>query len=123
MGTEPPIVMLLRTWFPDWEPPRSQRLWAPCLCPFHAETRASASISLELNAFTCHGCAMKGGIVGLIMRKEGLKFDEAQRYATEVLDGSYVEIPRKSTRKPSRRVFGKPRPQGERSKKVPSWRS
>lgn len=123
MGTDPAIVVLLRKWFPDWEPPRGNREWLPCLCPFHAETRASASVSLTLNAFTCHGCGMKGGVIGLIMRKEGLTFAEAQRYADSFLDGSYIPLPPKPPRKQRGRVFGKSGTGGRRPTKVPSWRS
>jgi hypothetical protein len=66
---------------------------------------------------------MKGGIPNLIMRKEGLTFAEAERYAAEILDGSYIPLPPKPARKQRRKVFGKPGTGRGGPKKVPSWRS
>jgi hypothetical protein len=65
---------------------------------------------------------MKGGVISLIMRKEGLNFAEAERYAEELLDGSYVPVPRKPARKQGRRVFGQSGTGRTGTKKVPAWR-
>lgn len=43
MADQPPIVVLLRHYFPDWEPPELRGEWTRCRCPFHGEEHASAS--------------------------------------------------------------------------------
>jgi len=47
------------------------------LCPFHKEKTASFSVHPGKNIFNCFGCGEKGGVVGLVMKLNGLSFPEA----------------------------------------------
>lgn len=49
---------------------RRGREWA-CLCPFHEEQTPSCFIHPEKNAFHCHGCGMKGGLLDFVAAMEG----------------------------------------------------
>lgn len=109
MGSEPAIVSILQHYFDDWELPKGTKRWVSCLCPFHGDTSPSASISTEFNFFQCRACGMRGDPIGLVMRKDGLRFDEAKRRTESILGGSYESVSRKPKPKSGRRVFGRPR--------------
>ncbi|GGU45688.1 CHC2 zinc finger domain-containing protein [Lentzea flava] len=124
-ASDEPIATLIRHWFPLWTPPAGNARWLKTRCPFHDEAHASASISYEYQAFRCHGCGVKGDIIGLIREREELAFGAAQRRAEEILGGSYKPVPRESARVTRRRAFGEPRTVGsERAgpgRQVPPW--
>ena len=46
-----------------------------CVCPFHADTKPSLSLSDEKNVFYCFGCHIKGDVIKFI----GLLEDEKKR--------------------------------------------
>lgn len=48
-----------------------------CICPFHADKMPSLKLWPSINAWKCYGCDQKGTNIDLVMKKEGLKFDEA----------------------------------------------
>ncbi|RJQ79944.1 hypothetical protein D5S17_09225 [Pseudonocardiaceae bacterium YIM PH 21723] len=126
MAADSPITALLRSHFPDWMPPEDRRVWNPCLCPFHAESRASASLSHELGAFRCHGCGVRGDLIGLIKLLEGVDYRAARSRAQEIADRSGQALPPGASRESGRRLFGQPRTarRGERGKPAtgrPPW--
>lgn len=55
--------------------------WRSCLCPFHPDTRPSASVNTTLQAFRCHTCGVSGDSWKIIQEQEGLTFIEAKRFA------------------------------------------
>ena len=55
------------------------------LCPFHAETHPSFSVSPEKGVFHCFGCGAAGDCLSFLMRFKGLTFPEALAEATRVL--------------------------------------
>lgn len=104
---EPFIVTVIRHYFPGWEPPRDNGYaWVKCLCPFHGESRPSASISFQVNAFKCHACEVRGNYVTVIMRQEEVSYAKAKRIAEEIASGSDGALPQDAPRQSSRRVFG-----------------
>ena len=106
MQDEPLIVRVIQQDFPDWEPPTGYAEWLSCLCPFHGDTRPSASVSYENNAFVCHACGEKGDAIGMIMRREGVGYREAIEAAERISPGIRDQIQRQSQGQPGRRVFG-----------------
>ncbi|WP_424923393.1 CHC2 zinc finger domain-containing protein [Actinocrispum wychmicini] len=121
-----PIVRVVRHYYPDWEPPEDRgQAWIKCLCPFHAESRPSASVSYTKGAIACHGCGRKGDVISLIRTEERLAYGAAVARAKEILGRSYQPVPRGTSRKPGRRAFGEPRtPRAERQgrdREVPPW--
>ncbi|BBC53853.1 putaive DNA primase [Mycobacterium phage PP] len=105
--SEPLIVRVIQRYYPGWEPPKDTgRDWLKCCCPFHGDTVASAGVSYSLNGFRCLACGVKGNAVTLIKQQEEVSFAEAERIAAGLSDGCGEPLPQKSSRKPSRRVFG-----------------
>src|SRR5690606_13863826 len=101
------ILALFAQWFPEWEPPKPSRSeWQSVCCPFHGDTRPSASLSATKNAFICFSCGMKGDALALIMKYKEVTFAEALDIAEGVLGGSLPEVQRQPPRKPRRRAFG-----------------
>lgn len=102
------IVKVLEHYFPDWEPLDGavSKEWVPALCPFHGESRPSAGISYENDAFKCHACDASGSAISIIMREEGMTYRQAVEYAERISPGSNERLSRKSARKPGRRTFG-----------------
>lgn len=103
-----PIAEVMLEWFPDWAPPKDNPKWKwlKTRCPFHDESNPSASISYQLNAFNCFACGVKGDIIALIRRKEGLGYREAVARAETVSARSSQPLLQKPRRKPGRRTFG-----------------
>lgn len=102
------IYKLMCEWFPDWDAPDNTGEWVKCLCPFHGESRPSASISYDNDAFNCRVCEYTGDALKLIMIKEECGFQDSKRRAEDILGKSYERVSRKPSGKPRRRVFGKP---------------
>lgn len=106
-GTKALIVAVIHRWYDDWKPPRDTgKEWVACLCPFHGDTRPSASVSFQNNAFACYACGVKGDALSLIRRREGVSHKRANEIAEAISEGSDIEIPRKPSGKPRRRTFG-----------------
>ncbi|GAB3912611.1 hypothetical protein GCM10029964_120660 [Kibdelosporangium lantanae] len=122
---ESPIVLVLRHFYPEWEPPEDRAVWNKCLCPFHAEARPSASVSYSKNAIVCHGCGRKGDVISLIKTEEGLAYGAAVARAKEIVGRSYEAVLPSSSRQSGRRAFGEPRvarpERGRRDRPVPPW--
>src|SRR5690606_17641311 len=112
--SQPEIVQVIQSWYPMWKPPAERHGWLSCLCPFHDETRPSASVNYEKNAFNCHGCGMKGDIIALIRRKEGLSYGEAVKRAASLVDGGGKAVSQLPRRKSGRGVFGRSGTSGTR---------
>lgn len=53
--------------------------WAACLCPFHKDQNASASVNLRTGGFRCHGCGAHGDLISVHQRITGLQFKAAVR--------------------------------------------
>lgn len=51
-----------------------------CLCPFHADKSPSLKFWSSGNCWKCFGCGQKGTNIDLVMKKEGLKFNEACKW-------------------------------------------
>lgn len=101
------IVVAIRRYYEDWEPPEDTgREWIKCLCPFHGESRKSAVVSFEHNAFKCYACPVSGSAVTIIKDQEGVSFAEAYRIAEELSQGSDRAVPQQPARQSRRRVFG-----------------
>jgi DNA primase len=97
------ITRVIWRYHPEWEPPEDKAEWNKCLCPFHGETRKSAVVSFQHNAFKCFACDVKGDAVSIIKQQEGGPRAAANRVA-ESLGGE----PQTKRQKPKRRraVFG-----------------
>jgi DNA primase len=76
-------------------------------CPFHGDSHASASVSLEENAFICHACGIKGDTYSIIMQHEGVDFREALSIAETVTGQGCSDL--RSEYRRSSRVSGKSR--------------
>ena len=55
------------------------------ICPFHADTHPSLSVSAEKGLFHCFGCGVGGDSLTFLMRRKGLTFPEALEEATRLL--------------------------------------
>lgn len=77
---------------------RTRRGWHSIKCPFHDDSHASASVSLDENAFTCFACQIKGDAYGIIMKREGVQFNEAVNIAKRIFDQSGKALPQRITR-------------------------
>lgn len=101
------IVAVIHRYYEDWEPPEDdpRRDWLKCLCPFHGETRKSACVSFEHDAFICYACPVKGDAIALIRMQEGVTYAEAKLIVAELSPGGHEPVSRKPARKPGRRVF------------------
>lgn len=76
----------------------TRRGWFSIKCPFHDDSHASATVSLDNNAFACFACQMKGDGYGIIMKKEGVEFIEAVNIAKRIFDQSGKALPQRTTR-------------------------
>jgi DNA primase len=50
-------------------------------CPFHNDTRSSASFNTKENIFNCFACGMQGNSLQIIAKKEGVDIREAKSIA------------------------------------------
>jgi len=66
--------------------------WQKIKCPVHDDATASASVSVEDNAFACHACGVRGDVYNIIMEKEGVGFNEAITRAEEITGESHSNI-------------------------------
>ena len=101
-----PISKVIKHYHPEWQEPYDTGFeWISTLCPFHDDTNKSASVSFVKNAFHCFVCDASGDIISLIKYMEGGGYGAAFRRAEELLEGGDNPLPRRTTRKPRRRVF------------------
>ena len=87
--------------------PNSTGRWASVKCPFHGDSRASAAVHLDGNAFACYACGIKGDTYAVLMQHEGITFREALTLA-ETITGQSGETLRPEYRT-SVRVSGRSR--------------
>lgn len=73
---------------------RSGREYMAC-CPFHNEKTPSFHIDREKQLFHCFGCGASGNFVQLVMRLEGLGFNDAIK---QLADRAGIVIPEKGIR-------------------------
>ena len=85
----------------------TRRGWAKIRCPFHSDSHASAVVNMELNAFNCFGCGVKGDTYKILMEQQGVDFREAISIAEAITGKSMPSI--RGEREPSGRVLGKSR--------------
>lgn len=78
--------------------------WFTILCPFHQERNPSARVNLEINAFLCNGCSVKGNTVTIIMNREDINNVQAAI-------GFYAEATGQEADKLRGAVRGKSRPE------------
>ena len=50
-------------------------------CPFHGDSHQSGTANLDKNIFICFACCVQGNSIQIIVRQEGLNFNEAKRFA------------------------------------------
>lgn len=100
------IVRAIQHLYSDWEPPKQGRnKWCPTLCPFHGDSRASAAVSYEFDAFSCLACGVKGNWRSLLKKEGGLTDSEIDKVAEGLSTGGDRQVQRKPARQPGRRVF------------------
>jgi DNA primase len=58
------------------------------LCPFHGDTRPSASIDFSKQRFVCFACGVSGDAIDLLRTQEGLAFDAAVARAEALTGGA-----------------------------------
>lgn len=75
----------------------SGRSYMAC-CPFHNEKTPSFSIDRDKQLFHCFGCGASGNFVQLVMRLEGLDFQDALR---QLADHAGITIPENGVRQPN----------------------
>ena len=64
-----PVRKLLEHY--DAELPDDASYWQSMRCPFHDDSRASASVNFKLNRFRCHGCDTGGDVIDIVVTEEG----------------------------------------------------
>ena len=74
--------------------------WVSMNCPFHKDSRASARVNQELNAFTClAGCTndegkpMSGDAVKLVRLKEHLSYEDACEWIKKEIGEDFAPVP------------------------------
>lgn len=55
--------------------------WSSIRCPFHDDRHSSATVNTEENVFCCFACQIKGNTYSVIMKHEGMDFNEAVKLA------------------------------------------
>ncbi|QOC55816.1 DNA primase [Mycobacterium phage Jorgensen] len=104
------IAKVIERLAPDWVPPEDTgRVWIPCLCWAHADTRPSAAVSYKLNAFACLGCGTKGSAISLLMKREEVSHHRALELAQELSPGSIEAVSPGPARLRRGGVSGNPR--------------
>lgn len=54
--------------------------WEKAHCPFHKDSKASASVNWGKSRFRCHACDISGDAIDLVMEQENLQFREAMEW-------------------------------------------
>lgn len=76
-----PIFPILEFYGLDAIDPGGGRM--KCICPFHDESRPSASVDLDKQRFRCFACQVQGDAIDIIMQQEGLDFIGAAKFLEE----------------------------------------
>ena len=64
-----------------FEIPHGRRGWFTLRCAFHGDKVKSARLNIDNGGFRCFGCDMAGDVYSLIMKREGVGFNEAKQIA------------------------------------------
>lgn len=59
--------------------------WQPVPCPFHKDSRPSASVNTGSDRFRCHVCDIGGDVIDVVAHAEGLDTKEAMRWISQNL--------------------------------------
>lgn len=63
---------------------RDRREWVAVRCPFHRDTKPSASVNAALGRFRCHGvCDFGGDVIDVVSWRYGLTRREALDWLSE----------------------------------------
>ena len=81
-----------------FEIPHGKRGWFTLRCAFHGDRVKSARLNIENGGFRCFGCDMAGDVYSLIMKKEGVTFNEAKQIAERITGESNGELRAKPSR-------------------------
>ena len=83
-----------------FELPAQKRGWITVRCAFHGDRVKSARLNIDNGGFRCFGCDMAGDVYSIIMKKEGVPFNEAKQIAERITGESNNELrtkPRRDT--------------------------
>ena len=83
-----------------FELPEKKRGWITVRCAFHGDRVKSARLNIDNGGFRCFGCDMAGDVYSIIMKKEGVPFNEAKQIAERITGESNGELrakPRRDT--------------------------
>lgn len=72
------------------------------LCPFHDESRPSASVDVDRQRFRCFACDIQGDAIDIIMQQEGLEYVSGSQRAEEITGIERKKISSGSGSKPRR---------------------
>lgn len=75
-----------------FEIPQNKRGWVTVRCAFHGDRVKSARLNTENGGFRCFGCDMAGDVYSIIMKKEGVTFNEAKQIAERITGESNGEL-------------------------------
>ena len=96
--------------------------WTKMLCPFHADTRASAGVNEKDNCFACKACHVRGDVVNVVARFEELELLDgepdrkaAYEWIQRTFDGSKPRVSRPANASRNRR--------GKRERTKSTWRN
>jgi DNA primase len=78
--------------------PQGKRGWITVRCAFHGDRVKSARLNTENGGFRCFGCDMAGDVYSIIMKKEGVTFNEAKQIAERITGESNGELRSKPRR-------------------------
>ena len=81
-----------------FEIPHGKRGWFTLRCAFHGDRVKSARLNIDNGGFRCFGCDMAGDVYSLIMKKEGVTFNEAKQVAERITGESNGELRTKPSR-------------------------
>lgn len=77
-----PIATVLKH-YGGQTPPEFSHEWQAMCCPFHKDTRPSASVNYRKQRFVCHTCDVSGDVVDLVSTQEGLSTKQAMEFLRE----------------------------------------
>ncbi|WP_459962015.1 CHC2 zinc finger domain-containing protein [Nocardia sp. IFM 10818] len=100
------ISKVIQHYYPEWEPPEDRSTFNKTCCPFHGESRPSATVNFDDGRFHCFACGVKGDAIDIVRHEEGVSFAEAKRRTAEITGGGDPPVRQKPAGNPGRRVFG-----------------
>jgi DNA primase len=85
----PPIADILRHYGANLRQTHGQ---VNLKCPFHSDTHQSGSANLDKNIFICFACGVQGNSIQIIVRQEGMSFNEAKHFAEGITGESSSRV-------------------------------